>query len=316
MRVREAMTTPVQCVRATDDLAHARRTMVRHGIAHLPVVDERGGLLGVVRLADLVRRPRPHKAPKVLAKPEQAAAFMVRTEALAPGAPLGEAARLLLQGDAACAPVVEDGVVVGILTATDLLRVLGPRVRGQVQVGAVAAPGLPAVPRHASPQAVLKAMAGHGVAEVVVTEGQTFITERRATQREDAGDPLHRGRTGAAWGIVGLVNLRTYAASAWFDEHEAGGRGPKRLVEARRSEAGGPKRLRHVEVVAAVAEDMMSTDLRVLRPGDDGSLAAGLFVQTGSTTLPVLAEGAAPAHLNRRELLEAMLERTPTELLS
>lgn len=316
MLLRDLMTAPVQCVRATDDIVHARRTMVRHGISHLPVIDEQGRLLGLLRLADLVRRPRPHKAPRGEAKPERVASLMVRAEAtMGPGHSLRDAARALLAG-AGCVPVLEDGVVVGVVTTTDVLRVLGARLRGALQVRAAATPGLPSVPRHASPAAVLKAMVAHGVGEVVVTEGQTFITERRATQRQDLGDPVHRGRTAAAWGIVGLVNLRTFAASAWFDEHDAAGHGPKRIQEARRTEAGGPKRLRHVEVVQAVAEDMMGTDLRVLRPGDDAATAAGLFVATGSTSLPVLEEGLPPAHLTRRDLLAALLPRAPEDLLS
>jgi CBS domain-containing protein len=55
LRVGEVMTRNPVVVRVHDSLGEAHRRMREHRIRRLPVIDDEGGLVGVVALADLVR---------------------------------------------------------------------------------------------------------------------------------------------------------------------------------------------------------------------------------------------------------------------
>ncbi|MBQ0984774.1 CBS domain-containing protein [Streptomyces sp. F63] len=52
---RELMTSPAVTVRALDSIAHAARTMARHQVERLPVVDEEDRLVGIVTRRDLLQ---------------------------------------------------------------------------------------------------------------------------------------------------------------------------------------------------------------------------------------------------------------------
>ena len=53
--VREAMSTDVQTARADDDVDSVMRLMGKEQVRRIPIVDERGGLVGIVAQADIVR---------------------------------------------------------------------------------------------------------------------------------------------------------------------------------------------------------------------------------------------------------------------
>ena len=66
LRVSDAMAKEVRVCRPDDSLAQAEKTMREARIRRLPVVDEKGGLIGMISLADLAReaareRTRPRK---------------------------------------------------------------------------------------------------------------------------------------------------------------------------------------------------------------------------------------------------------------
>ena len=53
--VREAMSSDVQTARADDDVDSVMRLMGKEQVRRIPIVDERGGLVGIVAQADIVR---------------------------------------------------------------------------------------------------------------------------------------------------------------------------------------------------------------------------------------------------------------------
>jgi CBS domain-containing protein len=66
LHVRDAMAKDVRVCRPGDSFAQAEKTMQEARIRRLPVVDEKGSLVGMISLADLARhaareRTRPHK---------------------------------------------------------------------------------------------------------------------------------------------------------------------------------------------------------------------------------------------------------------
>lgn len=57
VRVRDVMTTPAISIGHTAPFKEVVDLMLRHGISALPVVDDRGALLGVISDADLITKP-------------------------------------------------------------------------------------------------------------------------------------------------------------------------------------------------------------------------------------------------------------------
>ncbi|MGH9085245.1 MAG: CBS domain-containing protein [Acidimicrobiales bacterium] len=117
--------------------------LLRHGISGLPIVDDDHNLIGMVTEADLISKEayggRRRRALELLAdlvaggetrwalKGKGRTAAQVMTTKLVtarPGEDLRAAARRLLENRLKRLPVVEDEKLVGIVSRTDVLRVL------------------------------------------------------------------------------------------------------------------------------------------------------------------------------------------------
>jgi CBS domain-containing protein len=138
--VRDVMTTHVFSVGPDETLGTAARFMLEHDIRALPVVDDGGGLLGIVTHKEVLRYMIPdfvHKTksgkfravtPAQLHRGADPRALPVR-EAMARSVlclsedqPLTEVANLMNSKDVDRFPVVREGKVVGFLTRADLIR--------------------------------------------------------------------------------------------------------------------------------------------------------------------------------------------------
>lgn len=120
MRVREVMTSAkVTTARPEDTLPLAAQMMVWSNARHLPVVHE-GQVIGVVSQRDLLGHEHP---PGTAARPATVQDVMhapaVTVDA---DAPLEAAVSLMFEHKLGCLPVLGQGMLVGILTTTDLLR--------------------------------------------------------------------------------------------------------------------------------------------------------------------------------------------------
>jgi CBS domain-containing protein len=141
MKVGEIMTQDVITVAPQTPIREAASLMVDHGISGLPVVDERGTLVGVLSEGDLILRQRARqRVPwwraffqdgERLARDYQKAAgttvVEVMTKAVisvSPDLPIEAAALILDQRRIRRVPVVAGGRVVGIVSRGDLVKVL------------------------------------------------------------------------------------------------------------------------------------------------------------------------------------------------
>jgi CBS domain-containing protein len=130
MKVRELMATDVKTIGRNDELTIADDIMNMKRLRHLPVVEE-GRLVGVLTQRDLFHAALStalnfgSKAQKEFLKTVAVKEVMtdeVRT--IEPGADIKEAARLMVEHQIGCLPVVENGKLVGLITETDLLKVV------------------------------------------------------------------------------------------------------------------------------------------------------------------------------------------------
>jgi CBS domain-containing protein len=98
-------------------------------IRHLPVLDDEGALVGIVSQRDLFRGALAralgygaHAQQKLLGQLLVKEVMTNDPVAVAPDAPLADAARLMLERKIGALPVVENGRLVGILTESDFVK--------------------------------------------------------------------------------------------------------------------------------------------------------------------------------------------------
>lgn len=189
MRAKDVMTTEPISVGPQATVAEIADLLLRNRISGVPVVDAGGKVLGVVTENDLMHRPEtggPRRRSRLLAlfAGGQDAEF-VKTHGRyahevmsAPPivvdeeTPLEEIANLLEERRIKRAPVVRDGVLVGIVSRADLLRGLAAGKRP-------AAPS-PALDDRAVREAILAEMRREkwptaGVVNVVVSQGVAHL---------------------------------------------------------------------------------------------------------------------------------------------
>jgi CBS domain-containing protein len=130
-RARDIMTTRVVSVRPDAPVSRAVDLLREYGFSALPVTDEASHLVGMISLLDVLRWREEHPDDDV----DPAVGDLMQRDVLwmRPSAkPTLVAHRLRTYGELRVMPIVERGVLVGVVTRSDLLRPeasLGDRIR-------------------------------------------------------------------------------------------------------------------------------------------------------------------------------------------
>lgn len=129
LRVADWMSTPAIVAAPTLSLAAAQQLMDRRHVRRLPVVDA-GRLVGIVTRSDL-RAAQPSETTlsvyewrALLEKLTVAETMTAAPLTVEPAAPVTDAAQLMLTHKISGLPVVRAGQVVGVITESDLFRLL------------------------------------------------------------------------------------------------------------------------------------------------------------------------------------------------
>ncbi|WP_406230377.1 HPP family protein [Nocardia sp. NBC_01009] len=118
MHARDILSRPVVTVRPETPLTEAIGLLTEHGFAALPVVDERFRVIGLLSESDAL-------AAKSAAQSAVVEAVMaVPVQVVHPGTDIATVATEMLAGRLRSMPVVEAGILVGIVSRRDLLRTL------------------------------------------------------------------------------------------------------------------------------------------------------------------------------------------------
>jgi CBS domain-containing protein len=148
MQARDIMTSPAITVTAETHIPELARTMRVNQISGMPVVDANGRLLGIVTDHDLILRNAPVREPRYFSVlsgviplnleeyrqyKDQLRHTMAVTAAdliepgiqfISPETPLEEAMEIMLDPQVTMLPVVEQDQVVGVVTRTNLVRLV------------------------------------------------------------------------------------------------------------------------------------------------------------------------------------------------
>ena len=142
MFVGERMTRNPVTIRGDEGIDEGLHLMRERKVRRLPVLDKRGRLVGMVSDKDLLHAsPSPVSSLSVyelhylLAKLKIKQVMSSPVITVGPGTPIEEAARIMADNKIGGLPVVEDGALVGIITETDIFKLL-------VELLGARAPGL------------------------------------------------------------------------------------------------------------------------------------------------------------------------------
>jgi len=146
MKVREIMATPPITVDPDLPVVEIARLLLAHRLPGAPVVDKQDVVLGVVTEADLIARNANLHLPRFLTfidslmptstsrEFDEEVRRMLATSArevmsekfssIVPDADVAEAATIMFERHANPLPVVENGRLVGMLSSTDLIRLM------------------------------------------------------------------------------------------------------------------------------------------------------------------------------------------------
>jgi acetoin utilization protein AcuB len=131
MLVRHRMTVNPMTISQQDTLATAREKMTAGKFRRLPVVQE-GALVGILTDRDILRFVGAEERTRVVG------AMTETPLTIAPTTPVEEAVRLMLKHQIGGLPVLENGKVVGLITASDVmeafLEVSGVSTQGSVRI--------------------------------------------------------------------------------------------------------------------------------------------------------------------------------------
>ncbi len=140
MLVRETMTANPVVVHPDTSFGDAMELLRAKKIRRLPVVDDKGVLVGIVVEKDLLKAaPSPattlsvYEIPYLLSKLKIKDIMTKRVITVEEDWPLEEAARVMVEHKIGCLPIVRGNQVIGIITETDIFRAMTLALGGEPQ---------------------------------------------------------------------------------------------------------------------------------------------------------------------------------------
>ncbi len=125
--VGDVMTMTPRTIEANQPIVAARRIMREYGVRHLPVVDDRGRLVGVISERD-IHVAQVASADRMMVEEIMAA----KPYAVAPNLLLQQVVRNMAAKKLGSAVVMDHGRVLGVFTTTDALDVLADALEGKL----------------------------------------------------------------------------------------------------------------------------------------------------------------------------------------
>ncbi len=118
--IREIMKKDVVSLGVNDNISNAIKTMIEKNIGGIPIVDDDNAVVGIVTERDFVRTVADITTSKSIKE------YMSNKVVTAsPDISIGEAIRTMIEKGFRRIPIVKEDVLLGIVTASDIMRYLG-----------------------------------------------------------------------------------------------------------------------------------------------------------------------------------------------
>lgn len=129
MIVSDYMTKSPICVSEDTSVTEARAIMAREKINKLPVLDKNSNLVGIITKNDLAKAGPSaattldiYEMGYLLSKLKVEKVMIKKPVTVSPDEVIEEAARIMADKEIGCLPVVQDGILVGIITESDIFK--------------------------------------------------------------------------------------------------------------------------------------------------------------------------------------------------
>ena len=275
MFARDIMTAPVHVVSPDATVAHARNLMVRHKISRLPVMED-GALVGILTKKDIAYRMRQGE-PAWRRRPlDRIPVGILMTEhpvVVQPDTGVKAIARLFTKQNFSSVPVVDGGVVAGIVTKTDLMK--SALVRQITYPVGDVMEDVPAVSRNHS--------LNHVIALMRERNDKVLVTE-------DDGTPA---------GIITETNLAFYE-----DEPKVSGVIGKDVTIIRRETQDGMRGPALMAVASVTAGDVMTSPVITASPATPVPDALALMEKHHVNSLVVMDNGTVTGIIKRDDIIK------------
>jgi acetoin utilization protein AcuB len=124
------MSTQPVTIQADTSITKALKVMRQHGVRRLPVMDDKGEMIGIISEKDLLyASPSPatslsiYEMHYMLTQLKVTELMTADVVTITPDTPLEEAARIMADNKIGGLPVLREGKLVGIITETDIFKV-------------------------------------------------------------------------------------------------------------------------------------------------------------------------------------------------
>jgi len=274
MQAKDIMSSPVYIVSPGENIAHARKTMLKHRISRLPVLEAKK-LVGILTKKDIGyhlrqsepiwrRRPIDHIPVSILMTPDPIT--------ISPETPTPRVAGLMIKHDISGLPVLEEDELVGIVTKADLMQSEAVK-KLSLRVADVMEDAI-TVSRYHSLDHVIDLMKERNDKVIVVDND------------------------GSLAGIITESNLAFF-----LYEDQKKDIPTKDVVMIRRGEYGGRKQLRYVTEAAAIAEDLMSSPVITITDNTSVQEAVQLMQAHRINSLVVVEDNEIKGILKRDDII-------------
>jgi len=272
------MSSPVITAKMSDNLAHVRNLMLKHGISRVVIIDESLKPISIITKGDMIRvmiskewRDRPLESICVgdVKRPTELKLATPRTT-------VERAAKIMIRNMISGLPVVTPGSgnLVGIITKTDLLEAFVDGYGGAYKVCDLMTKDPITVKRTHTIFRVQELLAKYNISRVVVVDDDRpvgIITETDVVFSKQAKSSL--------------------AKDKFIKQRVRGHKGRETVVRV---------------YTVPIAEDVMTPNPYIVEVGEDAAKAASMMLEHGISGLPVVEQGKLVGIITKTDLVRGI----------
>jgi CBS domain-containing protein len=275
MLARDIMTNPVFVVSPDATVAHARNLMVRHRISRLPVLED-SNLVGILTKKDIayrLRKGEPAWRRRPLDRIPVGALMTEHPVVVQPDTGVKSIARIFVNNAISSVMVVDDGVIAGIVTKTDLMR--SALVRD------------------------IRITVGDLMEDMPVVNHNHSLNHVISVMRERNDKVLVTDDEGAIAGIITETNLAFFE-----DDPKIAGMLGKDVTIRRRETAEGGRGPVLMAVSSVTAGDVMTSPVITISPKEAVPEALALMEKHRVNSVVVMENGTISGILKRDDIIK------------
>jgi CBS domain-containing protein len=279
MKIKDVMNDEVFLIQDTEQVAHARNIMLKHGVSRVIVVDRNENPIGIVTEKDLTRKLRAN-GPAWKKRPIDTISIRrVMSNGLITidsESYLKEAVETMLRNKISSVPVVDREGLAGIITKTDLMKYYASKFANRWKVSDLMTRDVVTVNQNHTITHVINVMNKNDIDGLVVMFDNEIA------------------------GIITPANI----SFARVDDPETGVSVER--IYSIRQEAEGEDKRKARDISMLTAEDIMTEDIVKINGDLDASEAAALMCDNYISHLPVVEDDALVGIITKTDIIKGI----------